>query len=74
VLRDSAQANKFFLYEIYVDEAAFAFHQTTPHFQPWVQFKVREKLITLFDYVISSQWVQTYHSMTHHRSELGRCH
>jgi len=32
VCQDAAQANRFFLYEIYNDAAAFEAHRQTPHF------------------------------------------
>ncbi len=32
VVQLSDEANRFFLYEAYVDEAAFEHHKTTPHF------------------------------------------
>ena len=39
VLRDSSDPNKFLFYEAYVDDAAFATHQTYPHFAPWKAFE-----------------------------------
>ena len=35
VLRHNGDAVRFFLYEIYVDEAAFRAHQQTPHYLVW---------------------------------------
>lgn len=35
VLRDAVDANRCFLYEVYVDEAAFRAHQQTPHYLAW---------------------------------------
>jgi (4S)-4-hydroxy-5-phosphonooxypentane-2,3-dione isomerase len=32
VSQDAENSSKFFLYELYDDSAAFAFHRTTPHF------------------------------------------
>eukprot|EP01031_Cornospumella_fuschlensis_P027080 gene27080-32719_t len=31
--------NKFSFYEVYKNEAAIAFHKTTPHYNQWVAFK-----------------------------------
>lgn len=35
VLRHATEANRFFLYEAYIDEAAFTTHQQTPHYLHW---------------------------------------
>jgi autoinducer 2-degrading protein len=35
VLCDVADPNRFILYEVYVDEAAFESHRATPHFARW---------------------------------------
>jgi autoinducer 2-degrading protein len=35
VLEDKADANHFYFYEVYRDDAAFAEHATTPHFGRW---------------------------------------
>jgi (4S)-4-hydroxy-5-phosphonooxypentane-2,3-dione isomerase len=35
VLRQLAEPRKFFLYEVYRDEAGFKSHQETPHYQRW---------------------------------------
>ncbi len=32
VSQDAENSSRFFLYELYDDAAAFAFHRTTPHF------------------------------------------
>jgi len=32
---DSSDPNRFLLYEVYEDEAAFGLHPTTPHFAAW---------------------------------------
>lgn len=39
LLRDRANPNRFFFYEAYVDDDAFAQHKTTAHFKPWAEFK-----------------------------------
>mmetsp|Transcript_423 Transcript_423/g.1193 ORF Transcript_423/g.1193 Transcript_423/m.1193 type:complete len:142 (-) Transcript_423:202-627(-) len=39
VLRDSEQANKFVLYEVYKDDAAVEAHRAQPHYQLWQDFK-----------------------------------
>ena len=43
VIQDRDEANRFYLYEVYRDEAAFEAHRQTPHFkhyleksQPWL--------------------------------------
>ena len=35
VIQDSADANRVWLYEVYVDEAAFQAHTQAPHFVKW---------------------------------------
>lgn len=35
VLRHTGDPNRFFLYEAYTDEDAFAAHQQTPHYLTW---------------------------------------
>lgn len=35
VLRDAADPDRFYLYEVYRDEAAFKAHQQTPHYLAW---------------------------------------
>jgi autoinducer 2-degrading protein len=35
VLRDRADPNRFYLHEVYVDQAAFAAHQQMPHYFAW---------------------------------------
>lgn len=35
VLRDAADPERFYLYEVYRDEAAFKAHQQTPHYLAW---------------------------------------
>ena len=35
--RSSHEADRFLLYEQYVDEAAFSAHRATPHFQSYVE-------------------------------------
>ncbi len=35
VLRDAADPERFYLYEVYRDEAAFKAHQQTPHYLVW---------------------------------------
>ncbi len=35
VLRDNADPNRFFFYEVYRDEAAFQAHGQAPHFARW---------------------------------------
>jgi len=35
LLEDQSDANTFYLYEAYEDQAAFDFHNTTPHFTRW---------------------------------------
>ena len=35
VLQDSADANRFFFYEVYRDEAALDAHRQAPHFARW---------------------------------------
>jgi autoinducer 2-degrading protein len=35
VLRDAADPERCFLYEVYRDEAAFKAHQQTPHYLAW---------------------------------------
>jgi autoinducer 2-degrading protein len=37
VLRHLAEPRRFFLYEVYRDETAFAAHQQTPHYLAWKQ-------------------------------------
>merc|ERR1712129_156111 len=39
VIRDRSDENKFYFYEVYVDDDAFAFHKTTEHFKAWADFK-----------------------------------
>jgi (4S)-4-hydroxy-5-phosphonooxypentane-2,3-dione isomerase len=38
VLRDNDDPFKFFLYEVYKDEAARLAHRDTPHFARWIKF------------------------------------
>ena len=35
VIQDSADPNRIWLYEVYVDQAAFKAHLQTPHFIKW---------------------------------------
>lgn len=35
VLKDQTNEHRFYLYEVYRDEAAFKAHMQTPHFQQW---------------------------------------
>ncbi len=35
VLRDNADPSRFYLYEVYGDEAAFIAHQQTAHYHSW---------------------------------------
>lgn len=35
VLRDASDPDRFYLYEVYRDQAAFAVHQQTPHYLAW---------------------------------------
>ena len=35
VVQDTADETRFLFFEVYQDEAAFAHHLTTPHFQRW---------------------------------------
>ena len=35
VIQDAADANRVWLYEVYVDEAAFQAHTQAPHFVKW---------------------------------------
>jgi len=35
VLKDDKDQNRIYFYEVYKDEAAFAVHQTMPHFKKW---------------------------------------
>lgn len=35
--RDKDLATRFYLYEVYEDEAAFAAHLETPHFKKWIE-------------------------------------
>ena len=35
VIQDGADPNRIWLYEVYVDEAAFQAHTKTPHFLKW---------------------------------------
>lgn len=35
ILQDSETASRFYLYEVYRDEAAFEVHLQTPHFLKW---------------------------------------
>ncbi|WP_132979249.1 MULTISPECIES: putative quinol monooxygenase [unclassified Pigmentiphaga] len=35
--RDPEDAARFFLYELYTDEAAYLAHQATPHFEQWAK-------------------------------------
>lgn len=35
VIQDGEDENKIWLYEVYVDEAAFEAHKQTPHFVKW---------------------------------------
>ena len=35
VLQDKNDPNTIYFYEIYVDEAAFQYHTTTPHIKKW---------------------------------------
>ena len=37
VLQDTEDANKFFYYEVYKDEAARAAHRETPHFKKYAE-------------------------------------
>lgn len=37
VLRDRADPNRFYLYEVYEDEAAMAAHKATEHYRIWNQ-------------------------------------
>jgi quinol monooxygenase YgiN len=36
VIQDGADPDKIWLYEVYVDEAAFQAHLQTPHFTEWI--------------------------------------
>ena len=36
ILRDAENPNRFYLYEVYRDAAAFEAHQETPHFKTWL--------------------------------------
>jgi quinol monooxygenase YgiN len=35
VIQDEKEPNRIFLYEVYTDRAAFAYHMITPHFLKW---------------------------------------
>lgn len=35
ILEDPGDPNRFYLYEVYADEAAFEAHQTYPHYLTW---------------------------------------
>jgi autoinducer 2-degrading protein len=35
ILKDAENPNRFYLYEVYRDEAAFQAHLETPHFKKW---------------------------------------
>ena len=35
ILSDPENPNRFYLYEVYRDDAAFEAHQATPHFRQW---------------------------------------
>jgi quinol monooxygenase YgiN len=39
LLRDRAESNKFYFYEVFVDDAHAAFHKTTSHYNAWADFK-----------------------------------
>lgn len=47
VLKDKESDNKFHFYEIYRDADAFAYHQTTPHFQKWIDFKATGAVLSV---------------------------
>ena len=44
ILKDIENPNRFYLYEVYTDEAAFEAHQQTPHFNKWFS-TVQEMLV-----------------------------
>jgi quinol monooxygenase YgiN len=53
VMRDRDDANRFYLYEVYRDEAAFEAHRQTPHFkhyfeksQPWLAARPKRRFGT----------------------------
>ena len=35
ILKDPENQNRFYLYEVYADEAAFEAHKEAPHFKEW---------------------------------------
>jgi quinol monooxygenase YgiN len=35
IIQDNADPNRFYFYEVYVDEAAFNAHLTQPHYLRW---------------------------------------
>ena len=37
ILKNAEVPNQFHLYEVYEDEQAFQYHQTTPHYKKWRQ-------------------------------------
>jgi autoinducer 2-degrading protein len=37
ILQSAEDENRFHLYEVYADEAAFEAHQQTPHFKKWIE-------------------------------------
>ena len=41
VIADRSDETKFWLYEVYVDQAAQDYHVTTPHYKEWSEFKVK---------------------------------
>lgn len=43
--RDRSDSTRFFLYECYVDEAAYTAHQTTDYFQRYARGDLREHLV-----------------------------
>jgi (4S)-4-hydroxy-5-phosphonooxypentane-2,3-dione isomerase len=43
--RDPADSTRFFLYECYVDEAAYTAHQATEHFQRYAREGLAEHLV-----------------------------
>lgn len=39
LLQDREDSNKFYFYEVYIDDEAAAFHKTTVHYKCWSDFK-----------------------------------
>ena len=39
VFFDKTDPHRFYLFEVYVDKRAFAFHKSTPHYKHWADFR-----------------------------------